>query len=134
MKEPPNVFNYIPFFFSFWNVIINACLRHHPKSRAALYIVTTLENFDLKAITVLIRKKIDISTVISFIFLFSFVPIDFTIHHGCMRLMYYFKSECEGFTRVSKHEKTDGSTRPQAECFYCFRVFENPDETRMHNF
>ena len=23
-----------------------------------------------------------------------------------------------------KHEKTDESTRPQAECFYCFRVFE----------
>ena len=25
-----------------------------------------------------------------------------------------------------KHEKTDESTRPQAECFYCFRVFETP--------
>ena len=23
-----------------------------------------------------------------------------------------------------KHEKTDESTRPQAECFYCFGVFE----------
>ena len=25
-----------------------------------------------------------------------------------------------------KHEKTDESTRPEAECFYCFRVFETP--------
>ena len=25
-----------------------------------------------------------------------------------------------------KHETTDESTRPQAECFYCFRVFETP--------
>ena len=25
-----------------------------------------------------------------------------------------------------KHEKTDESTRPQAGCFYCFRVFETP--------
>ena len=25
-----------------------------------------------------------------------------------------------------KHEKTDESTRPQAECFYCTRVFETP--------
>ena len=32
-------------------------MRRHPKSRAALYIMTTLENFDLKAITVLKRKK-----------------------------------------------------------------------------
>ena len=109
MKEPPNVFNYIPFFFgflfSFWNVITNACLRHHPKSRAALHIATTLENFDLKAITVLIRKKNDISTVISFIFLFSFVIIDSTIHHGCMRLKYYFKNECKvssGFPSTKK--------------------------------
>ena len=32
-----------------------------------------------------------------------------------------------------KHEKTDESTRPQAECFYCFRVFETPikHETRV---
>ena len=108
MKEPPNVFNYIPFFcflFSFWNVITNACLRHHPKSRVALHIATTLENFYLKAITVLIRKKNDISTVISFIFLFSFVIIDSTIHHGCMRLKYYFKNECKvssGFPSTKK--------------------------------
>ena len=31
---------------------------------------------------------------------------------------------------VSKHEKTDESSSPKAECFYCFRVFANPDETR----
>ena len=30
------------------------------------------------------------------------------------------------FHRGFKHEKTDESTRPQAECFYCFRVFETP--------
>ena len=40
----------------------------------------------------------------------------------------------ECFIRVSKHEKTDESTRPQAECFYCFRVFGNPDETRCISF
>ena len=30
----------------------------------------------------------------------------------------------------SKHKKTDESTRPKAECFYCFRVFGNPDEMK----
>ena len=30
------------------------------------------------------------------------------------------------FHRGFKQEKTDESTRPQAECFYCFRVFEIP--------
>ena len=30
------------------------------------------------------------------------------------------------FHRGFKHEKTDESMRPQAECFYCFRVFETP--------
>ena len=30
------------------------------------------------------------------------------------------------FHRGFKHEKTDESTRSQAECFYCFRVFETP--------
>ena len=30
------------------------------------------------------------------------------------------------FHRGFKHEKTDESARPQAECFYCFRVFETP--------
>lgn len=32
--------------------------------------------------------------------------------------------------KVSKLEKTDESTRSKAECFYCFPVFGNPDETR----
>ena len=30
------------------------------------------------------------------------------------------------FHRGFKHMKTDESTRPRAECFYCFRVFETP--------
>ena len=30
------------------------------------------------------------------------------------------------FHRGFKQEKTDESTSPQAECFYCFRVFETP--------
>ena len=30
------------------------------------------------------------------------------------------------FHRGFKYEKTDESMRPQAECFYCFRVFETP--------
>ena len=34
-----------------------------------------------------------------------------------------FQYECERFTRVSKHVKTD-------ERFYCFQVLANPDETR----
>ena len=33
---------------------------------------------------------------------------------------YYFKNECKCFIRVSKHEKTDESTRRQAEGFRCF--------------
>ena len=30
------------------------------------------------------------------------------------------------FHQGFKHEKTDESTRPLAECFYCLRVFETP--------
>ena len=30
------------------------------------------------------------------------------------------KNECKGFIRGSRHRETDESTRPQAECFYCF--------------
>ena len=37
------------------------------------------------------------------------------------------------FHRDFKHEKTDESTRPQAECFYCFRVFE-PRWNTKHSF
>ena len=32
------------------------------------------------------------------------------------------KNEYEGFNMVSKHEKTDESTRPQTEGVHCFRV------------
>ena len=39
---------------------------------------------------------------------------------------YILKNECECFIGVSNNEKTDESTRPQTECFYCFRVFETP--------
>ena len=37
-----------------------------------------------------------------------------------------FQKRVRVFHRGFKHEKTDESTRPQAECFYCFRVFETP--------
>ena len=35
-------------------------------------------------------------------------------------------NSCFVFHRGFKHEKTDESTRPQAECFYRFGVFETP--------
>ena len=37
-----------------------------------------------------------------------------------------FQKRVRMFHRGFKHEKTDESTRPRAECFYCFRVFETP--------
>ena len=37
-----------------------------------------------------------------------------------------FQKRVRVFRRGFKHEKTDESTWPQAECFYCFRVFETP--------
>ena len=37
-----------------------------------------------------------------------------------------FQKRVQVFHRGFKHEKTDESARPQAECFYCFRVFETP--------
>ena len=37
-----------------------------------------------------------------------------------------FQKRVRVFHRGFKHEKTDESTRPQAECFNCFRVFETP--------
>ena len=43
-------------------------------------------------------------------------------------LWFIIDGDC--FIRVSKHEKTDERTRQRAECFYCIRVFRNPDETR----
>ena len=44
-----------------------------------------------------------------------------------------FRKRVRVFHRGFKHEKTDESTRPQAECFYCFRVFETPMKTK-HEF
>ena len=44
--------------------------------------------------------------------------------------MYYFINEGEYFISVSKHKKTDESTRPKAECFYCFRVTVNTKTER----
>ena len=44
-----------------------------------------------------------------------------------LRFEVIFQKRVRVFHRGFKHEKTDESTRPQAECFYCFRVFE----TRM---
>ena len=37
-----------------------------------------------------------------------------------------FQKRVRVFHRGFNHEKTDESTRPQAECFYSFRVFETP--------
>ena len=38
-----------------------------------------------------------------------------------------FQKRVRVFHRGFKHEKTDAyESRPQAECFYCFRVFETP--------
>ena len=39
-------------------------------------------------------------------------------------MTYFFKNSCIGFHQGSKHENTVESTRPQAECFYCFTVLE----------
>ena len=44
------------------------------------------------------------------------------------------KTRASCFIRGSKHRETDKSTRPQAECFYCFEVFGTPDETRSTSF
>ena len=49
-------------------------------------------------------------------------------------LMFHFKNECECFIRVSKHEKIDESTRPQAKCFYCFRVLKLMDRASFQCF
>ena len=41
--------------------------------------------------------------------------------HACQVI---FQNRVRVFHRGFKQEKTDKSTRPQAECFYCFQVFE----------
>ena len=43
-------------------------------------------------------------------------------------------NECEPFISGSRHRATDESTRPQAECFYCFKVSGTPDETLSMSF
>ena len=48
--------------------------------------------------------------------------------------MNYFQNESECFIGISKHRETNESTRPQAECFYCFEVFGYPAKTRSTNF
>ena len=40
----------------------------------------------------------------------------------CMDFEVIFQKRVRVFHRGFKHEKTDESTRPQAACFYCFRV------------
>ena len=103
------MFNYIPFFLFFVFILErnNKCLfatSSKIKSGFAYrdnfgkLLFKSDHGFDKK-------KKNDISTVISFIFLFSFVIIDSTIHHGCIRLKYYFKNECKvssGFPSTKK--------------------------------
>ena len=47
----------------------------------------------------------------------------------------HIKNECEGFIMGSKHRReTDESTRLQARCFYCFKVFGTLDEARSTSF
>ena len=50
--------------------------------------------------------------------------LDLMIHLRVFHVI--FQKRVRVFHRCFKHEKTDESTRPQAECFYCFRVFETP--------
>ena len=108
MKEPPNVFNYIPFFLFFVFILErnNKCMFATSSKIKSGF--TYRDNFGklwFKSDHGFDKKKNDISTVISFIFLFSFVIIDSTIHHGSMRLKYYFKNECKvssGFPSTKK--------------------------------
>ena len=44
------------------------------------------------------------------------------------------KTRASCFIRGSKHRESNESTRPQAECFYCFDLFGTPDETRSTSF
>ena len=44
---------------------------------------------------------------------------------NCRGVDVLFQKRVRGFHQVSKHEKTFETTRPQAEWFYCFRVFGN---------
>ena len=64
------------------------------------------------------------------IFMQSRVPLGPGKFH--LVVLVIFQKRVRVFHRGFKHEKTDESTRPEAECFYCFRVFETPmkHETR----
>ena len=62
---------------------------------------------------------------------FTFVLLTYKV---VTELKYYFQNKSECFIGVSKHRETNESTRPQAECFYCFEVFGYPDETRSTSF
>ena len=57
----------------------------------------------------------------SWIFPFSFIPE--------ARLRSYFKNQCEGFIRVSKHLKTMKALGLQPCASLGFLMFGNPDET-----
>ena len=46
---------------------------------------------------------------------------------------YYFKNECEGFIRFP-NTTTFETTRAQAECCYCFRVFGNLKKPEARGF
>ena len=48
------------------------------------------------------------------------------IRHENRVFQVIFQKRVQAFHRGFKHEKTYESTRPQAECFYCSRVFETP--------
>ena len=48
------------------------------------------------------------------------------MRHWKFRVHVILQKRVRVFHRGFKHEKTDESTRLQAECFYCFRVFETP--------
>ena len=107
MKEPPNVFNYIPFFLFFVFILErnNKCLFATSSKIKSFAYRDDFGKLWFKSDHGFDENKNDISTVISFIFLFSFVIIDSTIHHGSMRLKYYFKNECKvssGFPSTKK--------------------------------
>ena len=55
-----------------------------------------------------------------------FHEVNITSNQTIWKVLVIFQKRVRVFHRGFKHEKTDESTRPQAECFYCFRVFETP--------
>ena len=53
-----------------------------------------------------------------------FVSLSWNTVHALLEVI--FQKRVRVFHGGFKLEETDESTRPQAECFYCFRVFETP--------